>query len=38
MKRLVEDQLRDGRVGDEDVDGMLASGAEIRARGGGKWR
>ena len=35
MKRLVEGQLRDGRVGNEDVDGMLASGAEIHAPGGG---
>lgn len=34
MKRRVESlRARDVRVGDEDVDGMLASGAEIHAPG-----
>lgn len=39
MKRRVEEErMRDVRVGDEDVDGMLASGAEIYAPGGGECR
>lgn len=39
MKRWVEEEcMRDVRVGDEDVDGMLVFGVEIYVFGGGECR